>query len=94
MTSDTTFKEFVGEKGINFCLLDVGSRTYRNLVEAFNEAKCQLRAEEEARQHERTRAWIVLAEQAANEDLRRRRMLLRWRRPTHFAPSQPQPIAA
>jgi len=93
MTSDTTFKEFVSEKGINFCLLGVGSHSYRNLVKAFNRAKSQLRAEEEGREHEQMRAWLAVAERAAIENLRRRRAL-RPRRRTRFAPSQPEPIAA
>lgn len=88
MTIDTTFKEFVSERGINFCLLDVGSRKYTALVEAFNRAKSSLGAEEEAREHERIRAWLALREKALIEDLRRRRALRRGNR-THFAPTQP-----
>ena len=42
MTADTTFKEFVEEKGINFSRLDFRSPEYRNLVEAFNRAKLKL----------------------------------------------------
>ncbi len=93
MTIDTTFKEFVNENGINFCLLDVGSRKYRKLVEAFNRAKSLLREEEEAREHESMRAWLALREQALIKDLRRRRGLSR-RKGTRFAPTQPQPMAA
>jgi len=93
MTIETTFKEFVGENGTNFCLLDVGSRRYRNLVEAFNKAKSQLGAEEEAREYERIRTWLALAERAEIENLRRRRALRR-RKGARFVPVQPQPIAA
>jgi hypothetical protein len=73
MTIDTTFKEFVDERGIDFFLLDFGSRKYRMLVEAFNNVKSRLAAEEEAREHERTREWLVLKEQSAMEKLRSRR---------------------
>jgi hypothetical protein len=93
MTIDTTFKEFVHENGTNFCLLDFGSWKYRTLVEAFNKAKSQLGAEEEAREHQRIRAWLVLSEQAAIESLRRRRAQ-RPRRGARFARSQLEPIAA
>jgi len=79
MTIDTTFREFVDERGINLCLLDVGSRRYRNLVEAFNRAKSQLGTEEEARELEKIRLWLVLSEQAAMENLRRLRALRRKR---------------
>jgi hypothetical protein len=73
MTTDMVFKEFVEEKGINFCLLDFGSRKYRDLVEAFNKIKFTLVAEEEAREYEKARAWLVLNEQHAMEILRSRR---------------------
>ena len=76
MTIDTIFKEFVEEKGINFCLLDFGSRKYRKLVEAFNGVKFRLDAEEDAREREKIRARLMLNEQSEMEDLR-----LRTRRP-------------
>ena len=79
MTIDTTFKEFVDEKGINFFQLDFGSRKYRNLVEAFNMAKSEIGAEEQAREHEKIRAWLVLSEQSALEELRSRRARRRRR---------------
>jgi hypothetical protein len=72
MTTDTIFKEFVEEKGINFCLLVHGSRKYRNLVQAFNMMKFKLEAEEDARGHEKIRARLMLNEQSEMEDLRRR----------------------
>ncbi len=71
MTIDTTFKEFVDERGIDFFLLDFGSRNYRKLVEAFNDVKSRLAAEEEAREHEKARAWLSLREQSVMEKLRR-----------------------
>ena len=73
MTADTTFKEFVEEKDLNFSLLEFGSPEYTSLVEAFNAAKFQMEAEEEAREHERERTRLMLAEQRATEDLRRHR---------------------
>jgi hypothetical protein len=73
MTIDTTFKEFVEEKGINFCLLDFGSRKYRKLVGAFNKIKFKLEADEEAREYEKIRARLMLNEQSAIEDLISRR---------------------
>lgn len=69
MTIDTTFKEFVEEKGVNFCLLGFGSRKYRKLVEAFNRFKFKLEAEEEAREWERIRVRLMLGERPATEDL-------------------------
>jgi len=73
MTADTTFKEFVEEKDLNFSSLDFGSPEYRSLVETFNTAKFQLEAEEEGREHEEERRRLMLAEQRAAEDLPRRR---------------------
>ncbi|MGA2106771.1 MAG: hypothetical protein ABSH25_03930 [Syntrophorhabdales bacterium] len=73
MTTDTVFKEFVERNGIDFCTLNFGSRKYRSLVEAFNEVKFKLGAEEEAREHEKARAWLMLNEQSAMEALRSRR---------------------
>ena len=73
MTIDTTFKEFADENGINFCLLNFGSRKYWDLIEAFNKVKFRLGAEEEAREYERIRTWLVTNERSAMEDLRRRR---------------------
>ena len=70
MTIDTTFKEFVDENGLNFCLLDFSSRNYRDLVEAFNKVKSRLRAEQEARNNETLRAWAK--EQSALEKIRSR----------------------
>ncbi|MGA2110466.1 MAG: hypothetical protein ABSH25_22805 [Syntrophorhabdales bacterium] len=83
MTIDTTFKEFVDEEGIDFFLLDFGSRKYRKLVEAFNNVKSRLAAEEEAREHEKTRAWLLLNERYAMEKLRSHRA----RRPGRSASS-------
>ena len=80
MNIDTTFKEFVDERGINFLQLDFGSRKYRSLVEAFNNAKSELGAEAEAREHEKIRAWLVLNEQSAMEKLRNLRARRRGRR--------------
>lgn len=71
MTTDTVFKEFVERNGIDFCTLNFGSRKYRSLVEAFNEVKFKLGAEEEAREHEKARAWLMLKERSAVETLRR-----------------------
>ncbi len=78
MTIHTIFKEFVEEKGIDFYLLDSGSRKHRNLVRAFNKVKFKLWAEEEAREHHKIRMWLMLNEQAAPEEDRRGR---RARRP-------------
>jgi hypothetical protein len=72
MTIDTTFKEFVEEKGINFSLLVFGSRKHRNLVKAFNNVKFKLDAEEDAREHEKIRARLRLSEQSEMDDLRLR----------------------
>ena len=80
MTIDTTFKEFVDERGINFFQLDFGSRKYRSLVEAFNKAKSELGAKEEAREYEKIREWLVLNEQSAMEKLRSLRARHRERR--------------
>jgi len=80
MNIDTTFKEFVDERGINFLELDFGSRRYRSLVEAFNNAKSELGAKEEAREHEKIRAWLVVNEQSAMEKLRSLRARRRARR--------------
>jgi hypothetical protein len=70
MTIDTTFKEFVDENGLNFCVLDFGSRNYRDLVKAFNTVKSSLRAEQEARNNETLRAWAK--EQSALENIQSR----------------------
>lgn len=86
MTIDTTFKEFVDERGINFFQLDFGSRKYRSLVETFNKAKSELGAEEEAREHEKIRAWLVLNEQFAVEKLRSPRTRPRVRRDSSAVP--------
>ncbi|MGA2110334.1 MAG: hypothetical protein ABSH25_22125 [Syntrophorhabdales bacterium] len=75
MTVDTTFKEFVEEHGIDFSLLEVGSRRHRNLVEAFNKAKFKLEAEEEAREYEeyeKIRVRLMLKEQPATANARSR----------------------
>ena len=74
MTIHTIFKEFVEENGIEFCLLDFGSRRYRSLVEAFNKVKLKLGAEEEALEYEKIRAWLMLKERSAPEDRRGRRL--------------------
>ena len=60
MTADTTFKEFVEEKDISFCMLKIGSQEYRDLVEEFNAIKFKLEAEEEARQWEKVRERLSL----------------------------------
>jgi hypothetical protein len=73
MTTDTVFKEFVEEKGIDFCRLNFGSRKYMSLVEAFNKVKFKLGAEAEALEYEKARAWLMLKEQSAVETLRSRR---------------------
>ena len=73
MTADTTFKEFVEEKGLKFALLDFGSPEYRTLVEAFNEVKLKLETEEEAREYEKERARLMLNDRSATGDLRGRR---------------------
>jgi hypothetical protein len=91
MTIDTTFKEFVNENGITFCVLDFSSRKYRSLVEAFNNAKSKLSAEEETRDNERIRVWAK--EQSAIENLRSRRAV-RARRGARAAISQPRKIAS
>jgi hypothetical protein len=88
MTADTTFKEFVEEKGLKFSLLDFGSPEYRNLVEAFNEVKLKLEAEEDAREYEKERARLRLNEQSAAESLLGRRAQ-RPKSGTRFAGSQP-----
>jgi predicted transposase YdaD len=88
MTADTTFKEFVEENDVKFSLLDFGSPEYRSLVEAFNKAKLKLEAEEDAREHEKERARLMLSEQRATEDLRGRRAR-RTRNGDRFAESQP-----
>jgi hypothetical protein len=89
MTIDTTFKEFVDENGINFCLLNFGFRKYRKLIEALNKVKFRLGAEEEAREYEKIRAWLLLSEQSAMEDLRSRRS---WR-PGNGRFAAPQPLS-
>ena len=88
MTADTTFKEFVEEMGLKFSLLDFGSREYRNLVEAFNEVKFKLEAEEEAREYEKERARLMLNERSATKDLRSRRAQ-RPKSDARFAGSRP-----
>jgi hypothetical protein len=60
MKADTTFKEFVEERGISFCLLEFGSKEYRGLVKAFNRAKLRLEAQEEATEHTEIRARLML----------------------------------
>ena len=73
MITDKIFKEFVEEKGVDFFTLNFGSQKYRILVQAFNEVKFKLGAEEKAREYEKARAWLTLNEQAAMETLRSRR---------------------
>jgi hypothetical protein len=73
MTTDTTFKQFVEEKGLNLSVLDFGSRKYRNLVKAFNGARLKLEAEEEARECEKERARLKLNKQPATINLSSRR---------------------
>ena len=60
MRADMTFKEFVEERHVNFCLLKFGSPEYRDLVEAFNGNKFKLEAEEEAREIAKVRAKLSL----------------------------------
>lgn len=42
MTKDTTFKEFVEDRGIDFTQLVYNSNKYRELARQFNEAKLEL----------------------------------------------------
>lgn len=42
MTTDTTFKEFLAEKGVSLARLAYNSEEYRDLARQFNEAKFQL----------------------------------------------------
>jgi hypothetical protein len=67
MTAETTFKEYVEEKGLTFSLLDFGSPEYVDLVEAFNKVKFRLEAEEEARECGELRARLKLHEQSERE---------------------------
>ena len=60
MKADTTFKEFVEERGISFCLLEFGSKEYRRLVRAFNRAKLKLETQAEATEHAEIRARLML----------------------------------
>ncbi len=60
MTADTTFKEFIEENGISFCLLEFGSKEYRSLVRAFNRAKLRLEAQAEATEYAQIRARLML----------------------------------
>jgi hypothetical protein len=69
MTADTTFKQYIMEKGFSLSLLDFGSRRYRNLVKAFNEAKLKLEAEEEAREYEKDRVRLKLNKRPVTTDL-------------------------
>ncbi len=46
MTKDTTFKEFVEEKGITFTRLVYDSDEYRELARQFNEAKLELTSQD------------------------------------------------
>jgi hypothetical protein len=84
MTTDTIFKEFVEGHGISFCTLVYGSRTYRNLVGAFNKMKFDLEAEEDALERESIRVRLMLAENEAMEEVRERRTR-RSRRRARFA---------
>ncbi len=88
MTADTTFKEFVEEKDLKFSLLVFGSREYRSLVEAFNEAKLKLEAEEDAREREKERARLMLDEEPATNRPRSRRAQ-RPKNGAYFTESQP-----
>ena len=83
MTAETTFKEFVEEKGLTFSLLDFGSPEYVDLVEAFNRVKFSLEAEEEAREYGELRVKLKLREQSERErpirpQIRRLRARLRF----------------
>jgi hypothetical protein len=91
MTADTTFKEFVEERGLRFSLLDFGSREYRNLVKVFNEAKLKLEAEEEAPKYEEMRAKWMLNGQSAAKGLSRRHAQ-RPKGGASFPATQPQPL--
>ncbi len=73
MTPDTTFKEFVEERNLKFSLLDFDSPEYMDLVEAFNERKLRLEAEEDARQYAKERARLMLDRQPPAEGLPGRR---------------------
>ena len=46
MNADTTFKEFVEARNLNFSLLEFGSPQYRRLVKVFNSTKLKLEAED------------------------------------------------
>jgi hypothetical protein len=48
MTRDTTFKEFVEGKGIDFTQLAYNSNEYKELARQFNEAKLDLTQENPA----------------------------------------------
>lgn len=48
MNRDTTFKEFVGEKGIDFTQLVYNSNEYRELARQFSQAKLELVQEKPA----------------------------------------------
>ncbi len=68
MTADTTFKEFVEGRNLNFSQLEFGSPEYQSLVEVFNKAKLELEAEEEARESERLRAVLMLNDRPVRND--------------------------
>ena len=53
MTADTTFKEFVEEQGLSFSRVEFDSEKHGSLIGRFNRLKLRLRAEMEARLHER-----------------------------------------
>ncbi|MGD0662876.1 MAG: hypothetical protein ABSD38_32895 [Syntrophorhabdales bacterium] len=59
MTADTTFKEFVEEQGLSFSRVEFDSEKYGSLIERFNKLKLRLRAEMEARLHERAALLLV-----------------------------------
>jgi hypothetical protein len=74
MTQNTTFKEFVEERGLNFSLLGFDSPEHEELAAAFNKAKLALIEGEITREHEEDKARIALEERKqASEELRRRR---------------------
>jgi len=68
MNADTTFKEFVEEKKLNFSLIEFGSSQYRRLVKVFNSTKLKLEAEAEAREYEKERDRLMLKGRPPTKD--------------------------
>lgn len=63
MTANTTFKEFVEERGIRFSMLNTDSQKYTDLIVKFNRAKIKLRIEDEAGEVARTMVDLEHGEQ-------------------------------